>query len=54
MLYPKEAGGMAFQVHSCGCATYDLRGLPEWGALSYASSHTGARMGTGLDSQITE
>ncbi len=43
----KEAGNMAFQVHSCGCATYDLRGLPEWGALSYASSHTGARMGTG-------
>jgi aldehyde:ferredoxin oxidoreductase len=50
----KNAENMAFQVHGCGCATYDLRGLPEWGALSYASSHTGARMGTGIDSQISE
>jgi aldehyde:ferredoxin oxidoreductase len=43
----------AWQVHGCSCATYDLRGLPDH-ALSYASSHTGARMGTGLDAQITE
>lgn len=50
----KDAGKMAFQVHNCGCGTYDLRGVPEWGALSYASSHNGARMGTGIDSQLTE
>lgn len=43
----------AWQVHGCSCATYDLRGLPDH-ALSYASSHTGARMGTGFDAQITE
>jgi aldehyde:ferredoxin oxidoreductase len=43
----------AWQVHGCSCATYDLRGLPSQ-ALSYASSHTGARMGTGFSAQITE
>lgn len=43
----------AWQVHGCSCATYDLRGLPDH-ALTYASSHTGARMGLGIDSQITE
>ncbi len=43
----------AWQVHGCSCATYDMRGLPDH-ALSYASSHTGARMGTGFDTQITE
>ena len=49
----KGCGRYAWQVHGCSCATYDLRGLPDH-ALSYASSHTGARMGTGLGSQITE
>ncbi len=43
----------AWQVHGCSCATYDLRGLPAT-ALAYASSHTGARMGIGLGSQISE
>jgi aldehyde:ferredoxin oxidoreductase len=49
----QECEQYAWQVHGCSCATYDLRGLPDQ-ALSYASSHTGARMGTGFGTQITE
>lgn len=43
----------AWQVHWCSCATYDLRRLPDH-AVDYYCSHNGARMGTGLTSQLTE
>ena len=43
----------AWHVHWCSCATYDMRRLPDH-AISYATSHNGARMGTGLRSALTE
>lgn len=43
----------AWQVHWCSCATYDMRRMPDH-AISYATSHNGARMGTGLRAQLTE
>jgi aldehyde:ferredoxin oxidoreductase len=49
----KNCEKFAWQVHWCSCATYDMRRLPDH-AVSYATSHNGARMGTGIRSQLTE
>jgi aldehyde:ferredoxin oxidoreductase len=43
----------AYQVHNCAVASYDLRPEPSR-ALDYAANHTGARVGTGLVSQLRE
>ncbi len=43
----------AWHVHWCSCATYDMRFLPDH-AIEYAASHNGARMGSGIRSQLSE
>lgn len=49
----EESRKYAWHVHWCSCATYDMRRMPDHG-LAYASSHNGARMGTGLRAALTE
>ncbi len=59
-VFGKESEYLAWEVHGCACPTYDIRNKrPQFkgaglGGLAFGTSHTGARMGTGVDSGLTE
>lgn len=59
-IFGKEAEYLAWEVHGCACPTYDIRNQSQIfkgegaGCLSYATSHNGARMGTGIRSGLNE
>ena len=50
----------AFEVHGCSAPTYDIRNKSKQfmgeslGGLAFATSHTGARMGAGINAGINE
>lgn len=55
----KEAEYLAWEVHGCACPTYDLRNqspqfMGSLGGLGFGTSHNGARMGSGVESGLTE
>ncbi len=59
-IFGKDSEYLAWEVHGCSCPTYDLRNKGRLfmgealGALAFATSHNGARMGSGLRSGLTE
>lgn len=44
----------AFEVHGCAAPTYDVRNKHVGFGLPYATSHNGARMGSGIESMLGE
>jgi aldehyde:ferredoxin oxidoreductase len=59
-LLGKEAEYLGFEVHGCSGPTYDVRNQdPKFkgegiGGLAYATSHNGARMGSGIQTGLNE
>jgi aldehyde:ferredoxin oxidoreductase len=59
-LLGKEAEYLGFEVHGCSAPTYDVRNQdPRFkgegiGGLAYATSHNGARMGSGIQTGLNE
>ncbi len=59
-IFGKESEYLAWEVHGCSAATYDARNRSPLfmgdivGGLAYSTSHTGARMGTGIGSGLNE
>lgn len=56
----EEAKGLAWEVHGCSCPTYDIRNKAKLfmgenvGGLAFATSHNGARMGSGMRAALSE
>lgn len=44
----------AFEVHGCAAPTYDVRNKHAGMGLAFATSHNGARMGSGIESMLGE
>ncbi len=53
-IFGKEAEYLAWEVHGCACPTYDVRNKGRGMGLAFATSHNGARMGSGIGSGLTE
>jgi aldehyde:ferredoxin oxidoreductase len=59
-VFGKEAEYLGFEVHGCSSPTYDVRNQdPKFmgeslGGLAYATSHNGARMGSGIGAALNE
>lgn len=53
-IFGEESKWYAFEVHGCAAPTYDVRNKFFGTGLSYATSHNGARMGSGLDQLLRE
>ncbi|MEE8419003.1 MAG: aldehyde ferredoxin oxidoreductase N-terminal domain-containing protein [Dehalococcoidales bacterium] len=53
-IFGKESEFLAWEVHGCASPTYDVRNKDRGNGLAFATSHNGARMGSGIGSGITE
>ncbi|MFC1816293.1 aldehyde ferredoxin oxidoreductase N-terminal domain-containing protein [Thermodesulfobacteriota bacterium] len=53
-VFGEESKWYAFEVHGCAGPTYDMRNKQAGRGLEYATSHNGARMGTGLEQALRE
>jgi aldehyde:ferredoxin oxidoreductase len=59
-IFGEEAEYLAMEVHGCACPTYDIRNQSppymgdQVGGLAFATSHNGARMGTGISASLGE
>ncbi|MBF8267653.1 MAG: hypothetical protein HW388_1161 [Dehalococcoidia bacterium] len=53
-VFGEKSKWYAFEVHGCACPTYDVRNKHHGRGLEFATSHNGARIGTGLASALQE
>ena len=53
-VFGEESKWYAFEVHGCAVPTYDIRNKHYGMGLIHATSHNGARMGSGLDQALRE
>ncbi|HEX7474853.1 MAG TPA: aldehyde ferredoxin oxidoreductase C-terminal domain-containing protein, partial [Dehalococcoidales bacterium] len=53
-IFGEKSRWYAFEVHGCAAPTYDVRNKHVGFGLSYATSHNGARIGSGIDSMLGE
>ncbi len=53
-VFGEESKWYAYEVHGCAAPTYDVRNKHVAFGLPFGTSHTGARMGTGIDSALME
>lgn len=53
-IFGKESEYLAWEVHGCACPTYDIRNRVRGMGIAFATSHNGARMGSGVGSGLTE
>ncbi len=53
-VFGEESRWYAFEVHGCAAPTYDVRNKHVGFGLPFATSHNGARMGTGIESMLGE
>lgn len=53
-VFGEKSRWYAFEVHGCAAPTYDVRNKQVGNGLTYGTSHTGARMGAGLDDMLSE
>jgi aldehyde:ferredoxin oxidoreductase len=53
-VFGEESKWYAFEVHGCAAPTFDVRNKHGGMGLPYATSHNGARMGTGISSALQE
>ena len=53
-VFGEESKWYAFEVHGCAAPTYDVRNKHHGMGLTAGTSHTGARIGLGLDSALSE
>jgi len=53
-VFGEKSKQYAFEVHGCAAPTYDVRNKHVGFGLPYATSHNGARMGSGVESMLSE
>ncbi|MFH1487545.1 MAG: aldehyde ferredoxin oxidoreductase N-terminal domain-containing protein [Pseudomonadota bacterium] len=53
-IFGEESKWYGFEVHGCAAPTYDIRNKHVGWGLVYGTSHTGARMGTGISGMLQE
>jgi aldehyde:ferredoxin oxidoreductase len=53
-VFGEKSRWYAFEVHGCAAPTYDVRNKHVGFGLPYATSHNGARMGSGIESMLGE
>ncbi|MBI2849747.1 MAG: hypothetical protein HYX80_01735 [Chloroflexi bacterium] len=53
-VFGEKSKWYAFEVHGCASPTYDLRNKHSGMALAAGTSHNGARLGSGLESALSE
>jgi aldehyde:ferredoxin oxidoreductase len=53
-VFGEESKWYAFEVHGCAAPTYDIRNQFYGTGLNFATSHNGARLGSGLDAALRE